>query len=470
MNDSARGTQPRRGPAARTVLLALAMLALGTAAAALIATADGPGAGDAGSSVERSVALPQGTWNGSLIRNATVNDTEDFYSFEFDSAQLAECIAVLMPTASHYQGVLLHVCDRSGAEVVNLTFPGLAAPVRFSSLTNQAFPTLRYYFAIAWHGDSTTALSVHYNITVRASTRQNDAGTRGDVGNSSSRAEELDVGETVNGSIGGPLPQWKRDLNADVADAYEVTPSLNNFLVVHATLSAMSADRRLGYDVRVVDQNERILQQEPLLNVGDTVTLKQFADTYSPLYVVVVSESEVCNYTLAIEDEPPAAIDLYVASINVTPPRPTANRPATITVTFRSTTSTVPGEGIACSIKAGNDELWNDEVLFDATGTAVHELTWNAVYGMTAITARVDTLDSIPWETREDNNALTHEVTAKDPGEDGDGDGDGDAGSMDWVYLAVGLIAVCAAIAAAVAYAAMRGRGKPPEGEEGEGG
>jgi len=470
--------EPRTGTASRPVLaavapIALAALVLGAialliAAAAIVATADGPGAGDAGASIDRSLALPQGTWNGSLLRNATVNDTEDFYSFEFDSAQLVECVVVLAPAASHYEGVRLHIHDRSGAEVVNFTFAGLAAPVRFSSLTNMAFPSLRYYFAVAWHGSAVAAFSVPYNITVRASARQDDAGTRGDVGNSSSRAEELDVGASVHGAIGGPLPQWGKDLNADVADVYEVTPSANRFMVVRATLDAMSSSRQWGFDVRVVDQNDRILQQEPLLRVGDNVTIRQFADTFAPLFVVVVSESEACNYTVSVEEEPPAAIDLFVASINVTPPQPIANRPATITVTFRSTSAAVPGEGIACSIRAGNDELWSDELLFDATGTAVQEVSWNAVYGTTAITARVDILDDVPWETREDNNALTVEATARDPGEDGDGDGDGNGGGMDWVWLALGLIAVCAAIAAAVAYAAIRGRGKPPEGEDGE--
>ncbi len=468
MSSSANATLAHPGPASRHVLPLLALLALCMTAGALIAAADGPGAGDAGASVERSLALPQGTWNGSLLRNATVNDTEDYYSFEFDSAQLVECLVVLMPTSTHYQGLLLHIYDRSGGEVVNLTFAGLAAPVRFSSLTNQAFPSLRYYFAVVWHGEAATSMSAPYNITVRASARQDDAGTRGDVGNLSSRAEELSVGGNVTGTIGGPLPQWRRDLNADIADVYEVTPNANKFMVVRATLVAMSAERRNGFDVRVVDQSDRILQQEPLLRVGDSVTLKQFSDSTMPLYIVVVSESEVCNYSLSVEDEPPAAIDLYVASINVTPARPIANRPATITVTFRSTTAAVPGDGIACSIHVGSDELWSGMLLFDLTGTAVKDVSWNAVYGTTAIVARVDTLDYVPWETREDNNAFTFEVTAHDPGEDGDGDGDGDGGGMDWIYLAGGLIVVCAAIALAVAYAAMRGRGSPPEGKGGD--
>src|SRR4030042_1869719 len=104
----------RTGTASRPVMvavappalaaLALAALALLIATATIVATADGPGAGDAGASIDRSLALPQGTWNGSVLRNATVNDTEDFYSFEFDSAQLVECGVVLAPAPPPYAG------------------------------------------------------------------------------------------------------------------------------------------------------------------------------------------------------------------------------------------------------------------------------------------------------------------------------------------------------------------------------
>ncbi len=429
------------------------------------ASADGPGAGDAGPSPERSLALPEGTWNGSLIRNATVNDTADFYSYEFDSAHMVEAVVILKATSTHHQQLRLHVFDRSEAEVVNFTFGGLAAPTRFSALTNQAFPTLRYYLSLEWHGDATTPYNVSYNVTVLRLFRQNDAGTGRDVGNDTSRSEELSVGETVVGSVGGSSPQWAHDLNVDGADFYEVTPIANRFVVVEAKLDAMTPTRPEGFDLRIMDQAGKLLDTKAVLRVGDSASIKWFSATTVPFYVIVYSQAESCNYTLSVVDEAPPEIDLFIASIGVSPPKLTAGQSATISVQFKSTTAAVPPIPIECELYAGTDRIWNGQLLFDETGSASVDVTWVAIYGETVLTAHVDVDDAVPYESNEQNNAEPHTVVALDPGENGDGDGDGDGNGMDWIYIALLLVVVCAAIAVAVAYAALKGRSRQPEDE-----
>jgi hypothetical protein len=151
-------------------------------------------------------------------------------------------------------------------------------------------------------------------------------------------------------------------------------------------------------------------------------------------------------------------IDLYVASLKVSPPKLTAGLSATISVQFKSTTAAVPPIPIECELYAGADRIWSGRLLFDETGSVSQDVPWIAIYGETILTAHVDVADDIPYESDEQNNAEPLTVVAFDPGENGDGDGGGNGNGMDWIYIAVFLIVVCAAIAVAVAYASMKGR------------
>ena len=459
------GTQGARAATVASSAMALLALAL-LAALGLTATADGPGAGDAGLSIEHALALPSGTWNGSLLRNATMNDTADFYSFEFPGSSFIEMTVTILPQSPAFEPVRYSVHDRTGGEVVNFTFSGSGVPSRFASLTDQAFPTIRYYISVEWEGSATAGFAVSYNVTLVADGRQDDAGTRADVGNDTAHAAPLALGESVKGSVGGSLPLWKDDLNVDGVDAYEVTPAAKRFLVLTAKLDSTHAERKRGFDLRITDQSGKILAQRPVLTVGDSVVIKQYSDTSLPFYALILSESESCNYTLTASDEAPPEIDLYVSNITVAPPRPIAGRPATISVVFKSTSAAVPATDITAQVFAGTDKLWEGKIAFDATGTARQDVTWTAIYGTTRIVAKVDTEDFILYESNEGNNQLTIDVIAHDPGEDGDG-GDGhDGNGADWVWLAAVIVLIIAAIAVAVGYAAMRGRGRPPEGEE----
>ena len=457
----ARSTRAVALVAPAMALLALALLS----ALAITVLADGPGAGDAGPSIEHAIAVPAGTWNGSLIRNSTMNDTADFYSFEFPGSSFIEMTVTVLPSSPAFEPVRYYVYDRMGGEVVNFTFSGSGVPARFASLTNQAFPTIRYYLSVEWRGSATAGFTVLYKITLVADGRQDDAGTRGDVGNDSAHAAPLALGESVTGSIGGSLPLWKDDQNVDGADVYEVTPTAKRFLVLTAKLDSTHAERKRGFDLRVTDQSGKILAQRPVLAVGDSVVVKQYADTSLPFYALILSESESCNYTLTASDEAPPEIDLYISNISVAPPRPIAGRPATISIVFKSTSAAVPATDITAQVFAGTDKLWEGKIAFDATGTARQDVTWTAIYGPSKILVKVDTEDFIPYESNEGNNQASIDVTALDPGEDGDG-GDGQGGNgTEWVWLAAAIVLIIAAIAVAVAYAAMRGRGQPPEGE-----
>ena len=463
-------TDGRAGPAGtRAVALvapAMALLALAILTVlALTASADGPGAGDAGASIEHAIAVPAGTWNGSLLRNATMNDTVDFYSFEFPGSSFIEMTVTILPASPSFEPVRYYVYDRTGGEVVNFTFSGSGVPARFASLTNQAFPTIRYYVSVEWKGGTTAAFKVLYNITLVVDGKQDDAGTRGDVGNDSAHASPLALGESVKGSIGGSLPLWKDDANVDGVDAYEVTPAARKVLVLTAKLDSSHPDRKSGFDLRITDQSGKILAQKPVLAVGDSVVIKQFSDTTLPFYALVISESESCNYTLTASDEAPPDIDLYISNISVAPPKPIAGRPATISVVFKSTSAAVPATDITAQVFAGTDKLWDGKIAFDATGTARQDVSWTAIYGTTRITAKVDTEDFVPYESNEGNNQLAINVTALDAGEDGDGVDDHDGNGTDWVWLAAAIVIIIAAIAVAVGYAAMRGRNEPPEEE-----
>jgi hypothetical protein len=458
------GAQRTHAIALATPAMALLALAI-LSALALTASADGPGAGDAGPSIEHAIAVPAGTWSGSLLRNATMNDTADFYSFEFPGSSLVEMTATILPASPAFEPVRYYIYDRTGGEVVNFTFSGSGVPARFASLTNQAFPTIRYYLSVEWKGSATAGFTVLYNITLVADGKQDDAGTRGDVGNDSAHAAPLALGESVKGAIGGSLPLWRDDLNVDGVDAYEVTPAAKRFLVLTAKLDSSRADRKRGFDLRITDQAGTILAQKPVLAVGDSVVIKQYSDTSLPLYALILSESESCNYTLTATDEAPPEIDLYISNISVAPPRPIAGRPATISVVFKSTSAAVPATDITAQVFAGTDKLWEGKIAFDATGTARQDVTWTAIYGTTKILVKVDTEDFTPYESNENNNQDSIDVTAHDPGEDGGGDGDHNGNGTDWVWLAAAIVIIIAAIAVAVGYAAMRGRDNPPEGE-----
>ncbi len=449
----------------------LGMLALLTFACVVVAApsalADGPSHVDAAGTIDRAMDLEAGFWEGNLTRNMTVNDTADFYEFGFSGGRDVEASLVLMPNSTTHNHVRFHVFHRSKEEIVNFTFADIGVPRRFAALTNEEFPTLYYYFAVTWTGSPEAPYAIFYNLTLTEGRKQDDADTGGDVSALPSRAESIAIDDMVQCRVGGTHPQWNKDLNVDGADAYEILPRSKEFLVVKATLDSMGAERGFGFDIRLEDQSGKLLGLEDVLHVGETGEIRYFSDVPLPVYLVVVSESEWCNYTLSVDSEAPPEIDLFVGSIAVTPPKPIFGHPATITIVFRSSTQAVPSIPIRYRVETEGGLIEDGDLLFDETDNVSMDISWEPQAGTFSLLAEIDTLNVIPYELNESNNQLSLTVTV---GEEGDEDGDGgdDEGLPEWAWLAIIIIVILAVIAAAAAlgFRSMRGRGGEPEEPE----
>jgi hypothetical protein len=439
----------------------------GVVVAAPSVLADGPFDVDAGDTIDRAMDLEAGFWDGNLTRNMTMNDTADFFEFGFSGGHDVEASLVLMPDSTTHSNVRFHVFDRSKAEVVNFTFTGIGIAQRFAALTNEEFPTLYYYFAVTWTGSPETPYVIFYNLSLAEGEKQNDAGTGGDVSALPSRAESLAIGGMIQCRVGGTHPQWNPDLNIDGGDAYEVMPRSNEFLVAKVTLDSMSDKRGFGFDIRLEDQSSKLLGLEDVLLVGETGEIRYFSDVALPVYLVIVSESEWCNYTLSIDSEPPPEIDLFVGSITVTPPKPAFGHPATITIVFRSSTQAVPSVPIRYSVETEGGLIEDGNLLFDERDNVSLDISWEPQAGKFSLLASIDTLNAIPYELNESNNQLSLSVTVGVDGDGDDGDGD-DEGLADWVWLVIIIIVILVVIAAATAmgFRSMRGRGGEPEEPE----
>jgi hypothetical protein len=418
---------------------------------------------DAGENVDHAMDLDENGLSGILMRGDGATDDADFYELEFNSGQFVEVSLTLRSGTAAASNILFHIMDLSKGEVVNFTFSGLDEPHRFASLTNSEFPILRYYVGVTWEGGEND-FEFHYDIEVSLGPSQNDKGTGKDVTNTSSGAPTLVEGTGVSGSVGGSNPQWSHDLNVDGADMYELTPTANSFVVVSASLDAFTGKRQLGFDLRLEDQAGTLLELESVFDVEDTLELRYFATSGVPLYAVVVSESEMCDYSIAFVIEPPPEVDLFIDNITITPSKPEPKQQATLTVIIKSTTVALTSNIIRVEVYAGGDKLDHLDVIFEGTDEVVATFTWTVPSSTTDLIVRIDTLDAIPFETHEDNNAKSLRVTIGDDGNGGNG-GDDETNMWYWILILVGVVAL--AIAVAVGFVWLKGHGSDEdEGED----
>lgn len=426
--------------------------------------ADGDGRADAGEDPDHAMELDGPTMPGTIMRGHGAEDLVDYFELKFASSQFVEVRLTLRTGTASPAHVRFQVLDYTKAEVVNFTFAGLDDPRRFAGLSNSEHAILRYYLAVTWVGPEDVDFEFRYDLTRSLGPSQDDIGRGEDVGNTTSGAPSVSLDTPVDGSIGGSSPQWEHDSNVDGADVYEVMPTANRFVVVTGRLNAFHASRRVGFDVQLEDQSGKVLHKPlSVFEVGDELEMRLFVDSGLPIYIRVSSESEMCNYTLLVGLEEPPEVDLFVGNLSVSPQRPGPGSEATITVIVASTTLVNPATQIRVEVYAGGNLLDYADVILDNSDQETVTFQWTVPSADTDVTALVDTLNAIPWEPKENNDA-TIQVKVGGSG-DGDGDGDDDGPSMMfWIMMLVVVIIV--AIVVAVAYVVVRGGHAEDEGPE----
>jgi hypothetical protein len=415
--------------------------------------ADGGKRADAGGDTDHAMDLEEGTVWGIVLRGDGATDDADFYELELEGGRFLEVTMTLRSGTRAASNLLFHVVDYTKGEVVNFTFSGLDEPRRFAALTHSENPILRYYFGLTWAGGDVD-FEYTYELTVDLGVAQSDMSTGKDVTNGSNGAPSLGEGTPVGGTVGGSSPQWAHDHNVDGADAYEVLPTTNKFLVVRASLDTFWGERRLGFDVRLEDQAGDLLGLESVFELEEELELRYFATSSLPLYVIVVSESEMCNYTVTVSIEAPPDVDILIEDVTLTPSKPEPLQQVTVTVILRTTTLDLPTNIIRVEIHAGGDLLEYRDLLLETTQEVVTSFTWTTPSTDTDLTVMVDTLDAVPFETNEGNNARTLQV--KLTGGDGNGGKNGDDTS-NWLWIGILVGGVAAAIIIALVVVVTRG-------------
>jgi len=417
--------------------------------------ADGDGRADAGEDPDHAMELDRPVMPGTIMRGLGAEDLADYFELEFTSSQFVEVSLTLRTGTASPAHVVFHILDYTKTEVVNFTFSGLDDPRRFAALTGEEHPILRYYFGITWEGADVVDFEFRYELTNAVGPAQDDMGSGKDVTDTTSGSPTVSLDTPVTGSVGGSSPQWEADNNGDGSDVYEVLPTSRKFVVVSGRMDAFYAMRRVGFDVQVEDQSGNLLlKPQSVFEVGDELEMRLYVGSGLPVYIRVTSESEMCNYTLVVTLEDPPDVDLSVGNLTVTPSRPGPGSEATITVIVASTALINPSTQIRVEMYAGGNLLDYADVIFDNSDQETVTFPWTVPSSDTDVTALVDTLNAIPWEPK-DNNEATIQVKVGGSGGDGNGNGDDGPALMFWVIMLVVIITV--AIVISVAYVVLRG-------------
>jgi hypothetical protein len=416
--------------------------------------ADGDGRADAGEDPDHAMDLDEPMVPGTIMRGLGAEDLADYFELEFSSSQFVEVSLTMRTGTASPAQVRFHVFDYTKEEVVNFTISGLDEPMRFAALTHSKHATLRYYFAVTWEGPDTGDFEFRYELTSAVGPDQDDMATGEDVGNSTSGSPTVSLETPVTGSVGGSSPQWDEDNNVDGSDLYEVLPTPGKFVVVSGSLDAFYGQRKVGFDVQLEDQSGNLLlKPQSVFKVGDQLEMRLYVSSGLPIYARVTSESEMCNYTLVVTIEDPPAVDLSVGNLTITPQRPGPGIESTITVIVSSTALINPATQIRVEVYASGNLLDYSDVIFDNSDQETVTFAWTVPSSDTEVTANVDTLNAIPWETK-DNNAATIKVKVGG-GDDDPDNGDDGRGLMFWIMMLVVVIIV--AIVVAVGYVVLKG-------------
>jgi len=404
--------------------------------------ADGDGNADAGEDPDHAMDLDRPVMPGTIMRGHGAEDLADYFDLTFESSTFVEVTLTLRSGTASPSNVVFRILDHTKVEVVNFTMSDLDTPKRFASLTNSRFPSLRYYFGITWEGPEIVNFEFRYELTNVVDMAQDDAGTGEDVSNLTSGAESISFDDPVTGTVGGSNPQWSEDLNVDGADVYELFPTSGKFLIVKATLDGFAGVRRVGFDFFLVDQaGDLIVKPHSLFNVGDEEEFSHYIAHTLPVYVVVTSESEYCEYTIVTSVEDPPDIDIFIASMTVTPSRPEPASEATITVVVGSSIIIESAIQIRVEVFDGGNKLAEQDVIFDDTDQVVVTFPWTVPSSSTDLTGLADTLNVIAWDPDKDNNEMIIHVEVGSEETD-NGNGDEGQGMMFWILVLVGVIAL----------------------------
>lgn len=425
--------------------------------------ADGEGRADAGEDADHAMDMDTAAMQGTIMRGFGAQDLVDYYELEVQPSQFVETSLTLRSGTASASNVRFHILDYTKSEVINFTFSGLDQPVRFAALTNSEEMFLRYYLGVSWVGAKDKEFEFRYDLTAKIGPGQDDLGLGKDVTNATSKAPEITLDTPFSGSVGGSSPQWERDMNVDGSDAYQVVPTSGRFVVITGTLDGFHGQRRVGFDVQVEDQSGALLlKPQSAFDVGDVLEMRLYVDSGLPVYVRVISESEMCNYTLTVSLEEPPDVDLFVGNLSVTPARPGPGTEATITVIVASSALINPATLVRVEVYAGGDLLDHSDVIFDNSDQETVTFPWTVPSSETDIRAVVDTLNAVPWEPK-DNNDATLKVKVGG-GDDGGDDDDSGRGLFFWVMVLVIIIVVV--IVVTVAFVFIRGHGAEDEGPE----
>jgi hypothetical protein len=416
--------------------------------------ADGDGRADAGEDPDHAMDLDGPLMHGTIMRGHGAEDLADFFELEFTSSQFVVVSLTLRSGTASPANVRFHVLDYTKVEVVNFTFAGLDEARRFAALTNSEHASLKYYLAVTYEGPEEGDFEFRYELTDVIGPAQDDMGTGKDGVNTTSGSPTVSLETPVTGSVGGSSPQWEHDNNVDGSDLYEVLPTSGKFVVVSGSLDGFFGKRQVGFDIQLEDQSgDLLLKPQSVFEVGDELEMRLYVGTSLPIYVRVTSESEMCNYTLVVSLEDPPAVDLSVGNLTVTPARPGPGGDATITVIVSSTSLINPVTQIRVEVFASGNLLDYADVIFDNSDQESVTFAWTVPSSDTEVTAIVDTLNAIPWEPKENNDATLSVKVG--PGDNGPSNGGDELDLMFWIILLVVLIIV--AIIVAVVYVMLRG-------------
>jgi hypothetical protein len=243
-----------------------------------------------------------------------------------------------------------------------------------------------------------------------------------------------------------------------------VFPTSGKFLTVKASLDGFEGERRVGFDIYLVDQaGDLLVKLHSLFNVGDEEEFSHYIPHSLPVYVVVTSESESCGYTFVASLEDPPDIDIFVASMSVTPSRPEPASEATITVVVGSSVVIETVTLIRIEVFDGGNKLAEQDIIFDDTDQVVVTFPWTVPSSSTDLTTLVDTLNVIAWDKDKPNNEMTIrvEVGSEEPDDGSDDEG---RDMMFWIMVLVGVIALV--ILVAVLYVVFGGHDAEDEEPE----
>jgi len=288
-------------------IIGLLMLAVASLLIATPAFAEGTGDNDAGDDLDSATEIGKGIWTGAIFNNSTVEDTADFYRFQFPGGAVVQASAALDEASTTHLDVNFRVFDQDHNQVISMDFAQLGSEETFAALTNNQVEEPGYYFAITWEGSSLVDYRINYTLFVNHSDfTQEDALSGGDASSSYEEAFLLVEGDHF-GSVGGPEIGWEFDNNVDDGDMFVLSPEENKFIKVTITLDWKSDIRDRSLVLALENSTGGVLDLVSVDEEGASEVIRFFPRTLDDVYLNVTSTSVINNYSLNILFQVPGA-------------------------------------------------------------------------------------------------------------------------------------------------------------------